>query len=196
MIEFIYPIAVVVLGLIISTATLILLSRMSNKLIIFFQLFPESKGVLSLSLRLITWGISGIVFLLFLRFALQISGLAFTTQYVEQLIFAAPQYIIAIVLIVAGFYVSRMIKEKSAMHSFSQKNRVLLVIDFIVHMTFFFTALLLIGVDTRFFEIFYIFALAVIGLIVAFTVGIALGVPLGVGLYKRLMKRGERRKKK
>ena len=194
-VDFIYPAAIALLGLIVATIVFVVFSRVSNKIINFFQLYPESKGVLPISLKLISWGVSGIVFLLFLRFALQTSELIFTADLVTAVILASPKYILAVLLIVAGFYISRMLKEKSATYSFEQKNRVLFVVDFLIHMTFFFTALATIGVSTYFFEIFYMFSLAVIGLIVAITVGLAIGIPFGVGLYSSLTGRNPKGRK-
>jgi len=194
--DLIYPVGVILFGIIAGVLVFVAFSKVSARVINFFQLYPESKEVLPLSLRLISWCVGGIVFLLFLRFALQTWQLNFTLLVVEELILAAPKYIIAILLVIAGFYVSRMIKEKAVTYPFKQKNRVLLVMDFIIHMTFFFTALALIGIDMSFFLIFYTFVLAVIGFIVALTVGLAIGIPFGLGLYSRLYKNGNASKKK
>lgn len=194
-VDFTYPSGVILLGILVATLVLIVLSRISTKIVAYFQLYPEAKGILPLSLKLISWGVSGIVFLLFLRFALQSLELNFTAGVVEDLVLVAPQYILAIALVLAGFYVSRMVKEKSSTYSFDQKNRVLFVIDFIIHMTFFFTALAVIGIETRFFELFYVFVLGVIGIIVAITVGLALGVPIGLRLYAQFLKGDKSRKR-
>ena len=185
-VDFTYPMIVIIVGIIVTTIILIALLRLSNKIITRFQLYPESKGILPISLKLITIGISGTIFLLFLRFALKTGELTFTADVVTELILASPKYILAAMLIVAGFYISRMIKEKSATYSFAQKNRVLLVMDFIIHMTFFFTALSTIGIDTSFFVLFYIISISTIGFIVAITVGLSIGIPFGVELYKLL----------
>lgn len=186
--DFTYPVAVVILGIISATIVFVVLSRISNKTTTFFQLYPETKWILPISLKLVTWCISGVVFLLFLQYALYIGELSFTANIVAELIFQAPKYVLAIMLVLAGFYVSRMVKEKSATHSFEQKNRVLLVVDFIIHMTFFFTALAVIGVDTQFFALFYMVALGVIGFIVAITIGLSIGIPFGVTMYNKLNK--------
>jgi hypothetical protein len=125
-VDFTYPFGVIILGIIVATIIYIILARISNKLTTFFQLYPESKSVLPLSLKLVSWCVSGTVFLLFLRFALQTWELTFTASVVEELIIVAPSYILAIVLVLAGFYVSRIVKEKATSYSFEgKKNPVL-----------------------------------------------------------------------
>jgi len=181
-----YPSALIVLGILIASLMLIFLTRVSNKILKMFQLYPESKGILVMSFKFISWFISAAIFLLFLRFALKIWGLDFTLSIVEAVLIASPKYIIAVLVILCGFYVSRIIREKSKDYDFEYRNRILLIIDLIIHMTFVFTALYSIGVDLTFFLEFYKIVLFVIGAIVVLVISMTIGIPLGINVYKRM----------
>jgi len=67
--EILYPALLIIAGIIISTALLILLTKLSNRIIRLFDLYPESRGILTIALKVITWFISLIVFSIFLRWA-------------------------------------------------------------------------------------------------------------------------------
>jgi hypothetical protein len=186
--EIIYPSLLIIFGILVSTVAIILLTKFSNRIVRFFQLYPESRGILSLSLKFISWFVGIIIFLLFLRLALRLWGLEFTTGFVEDIIEISPRYIVAMVLILAGAYVSRTVNEKSRDYDFEFKNGALLVINFIIYMTFLFTALYSIGVDMSFFIEFYKAVLWTIGAILALVIGIAVGIPIGMGIYERAKK--------
>jgi hypothetical protein len=181
-----YPILLIILGIFIASLVLILLTRASNKLLKLFQLYPESKGILVTAFKFITWFTSAATFLLFLRLALRMWELDFTSSIIEQVIMASPKYIIAILVILSGFYVSRIIREKSKDYNFEYQNRILLVIDLIIHMTFVFTALYSIGVDLTFFLEFYKTVLFVIGSIIILVISMTIGIPLGINIYKNM----------
>ncbi|MEK6836557.1 MAG: hypothetical protein AABX94_02725, partial [Nanoarchaeota archaeon] len=144
--DIIYPSLLIISGILLSTIVIIFLTRFSNRIIKLFELYPESRGILSLSLRMVSWFVGLIIFLLFSRLALRMWGLDFTTKFIEDIISASPKYILALLIILCGFYVSRIVRERSKDYNFEFKNRMFLVIDFIVHMTFIFTALYSIGV--------------------------------------------------
>jgi hypothetical protein len=120
-------------------------------------------------------------------------GLDFTTKFVEDIISASPKYILALLIILCGFYVSRIIRERSKDYNFEFKNRMILIIDFIVHMTFIFTALYSIGVNMLFFLEFYKVILWIIGAIVALIISMTIGIPLGISISEK-MKKEKRRK--
>jgi len=191
--EIIYPSLLIVSGILISTIVIIFLTRVSNKVVKFFQLYPESRGILNLSLRFISWFIGIVIFLLFLRLALKIWGLAFTMNFVESIIKISPKYIMAIMIILAGVYVSRLIRERSKDYHFDFKNRILLVIDFIVYMTFIFTALYSIGVNMIIFIEFYRVILWTIAGIVALVISMTIGIPLGFSVYENMKKQTKRK---
>ena len=64
----------------------------------------------------------------------------------------------------------------------------LLVIDFIAHMTFIFTALYSIGVNVLFFMEFYKIILRIIGRIIALVISTIIGIPLGITIYDKIKK--------
>src|SRR3989344_7210061 len=129
------------------SVVIIFLTRFFNKVIRLFELYPESRGVLNISLKFISWFAGLIIFLIFSRLAFRMWGLEFTTKLIEEVIKVSPKYILALLIILCGFYVSRIIRERSKDYNFEFKSRMLMVIDFIVHMTFIFTALYSIGVN-------------------------------------------------
>ncbi len=177
-----YPSVLIVAGVLFGTLVIIFLTRVSNRLLRFFQFYPESQEILWYSLRFISWftGIAG--FLVFLRLALRLIGLEVTTRLVEQLINALPHYVLAVVIALSGVYVSRTISERARNSVFEYKPQLLFLVGFIINMTFILTALLQIGVDiTVFLELFRVI-LWVLGLIVV----LLIGIPLGLMFYHRL----------
>src|SRR3989344_5089634 len=102
-----YPALLIVSGILISTIIIIFLTRLSHKITKFFELYPESRGILSISLKIICWFI---IFLIFLRWALLILNREFTKNFVENIITASPKYVLAVVIIILGFYTSRLIR--------------------------------------------------------------------------------------
>lgn len=183
-----YPTLLIISGILISTIVIIFLTRFSNKIINFFNLYPESRGILSISLKIICWFIGLIVFLIFLRWALMILNREFTKNFIENIITASPKYLLALIIIISGFYVSRLIRERSKEYQFEFKERMLLVMDLIIQMTFIFTALYSIGIDMVFFLEFYKVILWVIGAIVALVISMTIGIPLGISIYEKMKK--------
>lgn len=192
--QIIYPALLIVGGIFISTIVIIVLTRFFNKIVKFFELYPESKGILNFSLRFISWFVGVIIFLIFVRWTLVLLNLEFTMKITEEVIKLAPKYILAALLILAGFYTTRLIRERSKDYKFEFKERMLLIIDFIVHMTFMFTALYTIGINMTFFLEFYKTILWVIGGIVALIISMTIGIPLGISIYEKMKK--EKRKNK
>ena len=186
--DILYPSLLIIFGVLFSAIVIIFLKRFSNKIIRLFELYPESRGILSITLNFISWFIGLIIFLLFSRFALKIWGFEFTLMIVEDVIRASPKYILALLIILCGFYVSRIIRERSKDYNFEFKSRMLMVIDFIVHMTFIFTALYSIGVNVLFFIEFYKIILWIIGAIVALVISMSIGIPLGISIYEKMKK--------
>lgn len=193
--EIIYPSLLIISGVLLSTIVIIFLTRFFNKIVKLFELYPESRGILNISLKFISWFVGLMVFLIFSRWALRIWGLEFTTNIVEGIILASPKYILALLIILCGFYVSRMIREKSKDYDFEFKNRMLLIIDFIVHMTFVFTALYSVGINMLFFLEFYKIILWVIGAIVVLVISMTVGIPLGMSIYEKMKNERKRNKK-
>lgn len=192
--QLIHSSLLIIIGIILSMGTTIFLLKKSNKTLKHFQLYPESKSVLSISLNILSWIVGIIIFLIFLRWSLRIWGLEFTTGIIEGLIVNSPKYIIAIFIIVCGFYVSRIIKERIKDYEFDFKDKILVVVDFIIHMTFVFTAFYTIGINITFFIEFYKVVLWIVGIIVAMILSISIGMPLGMEIHNKIIK--ERKNKK
>lgn len=189
--EIVYPAALIILGILVGTAVIIFLTRTSNYLSRFFQFYPESKGVLKIALKFISWFVGIVIFLLFLRLALRMVGLEFTMQFIEQFLNILPNYITAIIIILGGVYISRLIRERAKTNKFEFKQHLLLIMDFIVNMTFILTALLQIGIDITVFLELYKAILFVLGL----TLSLIVGIPTAFVFYHKICKRGNSRKK-
>lgn len=186
--DIIYPALLIISGILISTIVIIFLIRFSNKVTKLFEFYPESKSILAISLKIVSWSIGVIIFFIFLRLALKMLDLEFTKNLIESIITASPKYILAVVLIVLGFYVSRVVRERSKDYKFEFKERMLLVLDLIIHMTFIFTALYSIGINMVFFLELYKVLLWIIGAIVALIISMTIGIPLGMSIYEKIKK--------
>ena len=193
--DIIYPSLLIISGVLLSSILIIFLTRFSNRIIRLFELYPESRGVLNISLKFISWFAGIILFLIFSRLALRMWGLEFTTKLIEDTIRVSPKYILALLIILCGFYVSRIIRERSKEYNFEFKNRMLLIIDFIVHMTFIFTALYSIGINMLFFLEFYKVILWIIGAIIALVISMTIGIPIGISIYEKMQKERKLHKK-
>jgi hypothetical protein len=194
--DIIYPSSLIIAGILISTIIVIFLTRASNKMVRYFELYPESKGILNYSLKFISWFIGVIIFLIFFRWSLVMLNLEFTKVLVEHLLGILPRYIVGVIVILLGVYVSRLIREKSRDYPIEYKDRILLVIDLIVYMTFIFTALYSIGVNISFFLEFYKVVLWIIGLIVALIISMTIGIPLGMSIYDKMKREGRSSRRK
>lgn len=192
--DIIYPALLIISGILVSAIVIIFLTRFSKKVIKLFEFYPESKSILAISLKIVSWFIGVIIFFVFLRLALKMLNLEFTKNLIESIITASPKYILAVVLIVLGFYVSRVVRERSKDYRFEFKERILLVLDLIIHMTFIFTALYSLGINVVFFLELYKVLLWIIGAIVALIISMTIGIPLGMGIYEKMKK--ERRSSK
>ena len=184
----IYPVILVIVGVLVGTMIVIFINRAFSKIIQILQLYPESKSILKISLKFISWFVGIIVFLFFLRLALKRIGLEFTTGIIEEIIKMSPKYILAVVIVLMGFYVSRIIKERSKNYDFEFKNQLMIVIDFIVHMAFILTALYSIGINVVLFVEIYKVVLWVIGAIFALIISMIIGIPLGISIYYKMLK--------
>ena len=191
----IYTVLLIISGVLISTLVIIVLTRFSNRITKFFELYPESRGILGISLKIICWFIGLVIFLIFLRWALVILNREFTKNFVESIITSSPKYILAVVIIILGFYASRLIRERSKEYQFEFKERMLLVIDLIIQMTFIFTALYSIGVNMAFFLEFYKVILWIVGAIVALVISMTIGIPLGISIHEKMKKEKKHPKK-
>ena len=190
-----YPALLIISGILISTLVIIFLTRFSNRITKFFELYPESRGILGISLKIICWFIGLVIFLIFLRWALVILNREFTKNFVESIITSSPKYILAVVIIILGFYASRLIRERSKEYQFEFKERMLLVIDLMIQMTFIFTALYSLGVNMAFFLEFYKVILWIVGAIVALVISMTIGIPLGISIHEKMKKEKKHPKK-
>lgn len=190
----IYPALIIASGIIVSTIILIFLTHFSKKITSFFGFYPESRSIIITALKIVSWFFGIITFFIFLRLALKMLGLEFTKNIIENIILASPKYIVAVILICLGSYVSRVLRERAKEYTFEAKERMLLVLDFIIHMTFIFTAFHVVGIEIAFFLEFYRIVLWIVGAILALIISMTIGIPLGMNVYEKMKK--ERRSSK
>lgn len=186
--DILYPALLITSGILISTIVIIFLTIFSRKITKFFKLYPESRGILSIALKIVSWFIGLIIFLIFFRWALMMLNREFTKNFVEKIITASPKYILAVVIIILGFYVSRLIRERSKEYQFEFKERMLLVMDLIIQMTFIFTALYSIGINIAFLLEIYKVILWIIGAIITLVISMTIGIPLGISIHENMKK--------
>lgn len=183
--EILYVSLLIIAGILMSTITIIFLNQASNKIVRLFDLYPESRSVLKFSLRFISWFVGIILFLFFLRWALMILNRQFTIEVIEKVIINSHNYLFAAVLVLLGFYSTRLIKERTKDNTFEFKERIILGIEVIILMTFLFTAMKIIGVDMTFFIEFYRAVLWFILIIVGLIISLSIGIPLGLKIYDK-----------
>ena len=181
--HYIYAALLFVVGILVSATAIIFLTRVSNKILHFFQLYPESKTILKLSLKFISWFVGFLCFLIFLRLALLQLGLEFTKNFIETVILQSSKYILAVLIILGGFYVSRIVKERFQTYTFEYKDRMMFFVDVIIHMTFILTALYAVGINIVVFLELYKVIIWTVGLIIALTISMMIGIPLGINIY-------------
>ncbi|MFA6888811.1 MAG: hypothetical protein WC254_04930 [Candidatus Woesearchaeota archaeon] len=147
-----------------------------------FQLYSESQDILKLSLRLISSFISVIIFLVFLRKALTIIGLNFTVDFIEKIILSSGKYFSAFLIILCGFYISRMINKKINGMSTGSKQYFYFLSNLIVNTAFILTGLTIVGIDiTVFVEVYKIILLTV-----GITISLIIGIPIGVYISNKI----------
>lgn len=188
----IYFSLMVVGGILISSIVIIFFNSLSKKLIRLFQLYPESKGILRVAFQAISWFIGIIVFLLFFRLGLKALNLNFTISVIEKVILSSPRYIIAIFIIIIGFYVTRLIKERSRDYYFEYKGQLLMAMDFMIHLAFILTAFYSIGINVSVFLEIYKILLWIIAAVIILVISMAVGIPLGINVYKSTMRKSKK----
>ena len=186
--QIIYPSILIICGILLSSLAIVFLNISSRKILKLFELYPESKGILNLSLKFVSWFIGFIIFLIFLRWALKYLNLEFTLALIESLISNSPKYILAVVILLTATYISRLINEKSKDYEFDYKDRILFFGNFIIYMTFSFTALYSLGVNMTFFLEFYRVILWILASVVILVISMTIGIPLGISIYDKMKK--------
>jgi len=183
--DLIYPLLLVVSGILTSGVIIILADRFFRTILRYFDLYPESRGVIRFSFKIVSRLIGVVVFLLFLRLALKALGLDFTTAFVGEIIHKTPNYITAAVIIALGFYLSRVLKESARSSEFEFKGHLLLFADLIIHTTFILTALLTIGIDITVFLELYKILLWLVGILFVLIIGLSVGIPIALSIYQK-----------
>lgn len=189
-----YPLLLIIGGILASVIVLRVLTNFSDRLNKYLELYPESRGILLFSLKFISWIISGVFFLIFLRWALRILDQGFTVTLIEEAIYFAPKCILGALIILAGYYTSRLIRVRVANIPFAYKEKALFVVDSIIYMTFVFTALYTIGVNILFFLNFYLIVMITIGILAALILSMVIGIPLGLSIYEKTRKSSSKKK--
>lgn len=171
------PILIIAGGFILSLILYLFLINFSNKILRMFQLYPESQDILKLSLKLVSSFLSIVIFLVFLRKGLAIIGLNFTVLFIESIILNSGKYFSAFLVVVGGFYISRMIDKKYKRIGNNFRPYISFLSILIVNTAFILTGLTIVGVNIIvFLEIYKI---------ILFTLGITLSLIIGIpfGLY-------------
>ncbi len=174
--DILIPALIITGGAIVSVILYIFLLRFSNKIIRMFQLYSESQDILKLSLRLISSFLCIIIFLVFLRKALAMIGLNFTVEFIESIILNSGKYFSAFLVIVGGFYISRMINEKFKGKNIKFKPYLSVLTNLIINTAFILTGLTIVGINIIvFLEIYKIILLTI-----AVTLSLIIGIPIGI----------------
>ena len=176
--NYLFSILIFFVGIIITTILLLILQRASNRVLSMFALYAESQDILKISLRLISYFFSIIVFLVFLRLALKQIGLLFTINVIENVILHSGKYFTAFLIIIGGFYLSKKINTKIKASDKATKfgYYFYFLSHTLVNTAFILTGLLIVGVDISVFLTVYKVILLTIGITLALIVGIPLGV--------------------
>ena len=188
--EILIPVLIITGGAIVSVILYIFLLRFSNKILRMFQLYSESQDILKLSLRLVSSFLCIIIFLVFLRKALAMIGLNFTVEFIESIILNSGKYFSAFLVIVGGFYISRMINEKFKGKDIKFKSYLSVLTNLIINTAFILTGLTIVGINIIvFLEIYKIILLTI-----AVTLSLIIGIPIGMYVSNKV--NNKRRKTK
>ena len=188
--DILIPALIITGGAIVSVILYIFLLRFSNKILRMFQLYSESQDILKLSLRLISSFLCIIIFLVFLRKALAMIGLNFTVEFIESIILNSGKYFSAFLVIVGGFYISRMINEKFKGKNIKFKSYLFVLTNLIINTAFILTGLTIVGINIIvFLEIYKIILLTI-----AVTLSLIIGIPIGMYVSNKV--NNKRRKTK
>ena len=188
--DILIPALIIAVGSIVSTILYIFLLRFSNKILRMFQLYSESQDILKLSLRLISSFLCIIIFLVFLRKALAMIGLNFTVEFIESIILNSGKYFSAFLVIVGGFYISRMINEKFKGKNIKFKSYLSVLTNLIINTAFILTGLTIVGINIIVFLEIYKIILLTIGV----TLSLIIGIPIGMYVSNKV--NNKRRKTK
>ena len=174
--DILIPALIITGGAIVSVILYIFLLRFSNKIVRMFQLYSESQDILKLSLRLISSFLCIIIFLVFLRKALAMIGLNFTVEFIESIILNSGKYFSAFLVVIGGFYISRMINEKFKGKNIKFKSYLSVLTNLIINTAFILTGLTIVGINIIvFLEIYKIILLTI-----AVTLSLIIGIPMGM----------------
>ena len=188
--DILFPALIIAVGAIVSVILYIFLLRFSNKILRMFQLYHESQDILKLSLRLISSFLCIVIFLVFLRKALAMIGLNFTVEFIERVILNSGKYFSAFLVIVGGFYISRMINEKFKGKHIKFKPYLSVLTNLIINTAFILTGLTIVGINVIvFLEIYKIILLTI-----AITLSLIIGIPIGIYISNKV--NNKRRKTK
>ena len=180
--DILIPALIITGGAIVSVTLYIFLLRFSNKILRMFQLYSESQDILKLSLRLISSFLCIIIFLVFLRKALAMIGLNFTVEFIESIILNSGKYFSAFLVIVGGFYISRMINEKFKGKNIKFKSYLFVLTNLIINTAFILTGLTIVGINIIvFLEIYKIILLTI-----AVTLSLIIGIPIGMYVSNKI----------
>jgi len=180
--DMLIPALIIAGGFIVSVILYLFLHKFSNKIVRMFQLYPESQDILKLSLRLISYFLCIIIFLVFLRKALAMIGLNFTVEFIESIILNSGKYFSAFLVVIGGFYISRMINEKAKGKNSKFKPYLSVLTNLIINTAFILTGLTIVGINIIVFLEVYKIILLTLGI----TLSLIIGIPLGVYISNKI----------
>src|SRR3989344_7685090 len=176
------PALIITGGFIVSVILYLFLHKFSNKIVRMFQLYPESQDILKLSLRLISSFLCIVIFLVFLRKALAMIGLNFTVEFIESIILNSGKYFSAFLVIIGGFYISRMINKKFKEKNIKFKSYLSVLTNLIINTAFILTGLTIVGINIIVFLEIYKIILLTLGI----TLSLIIGIPIGMYISNKI----------
>lgn len=179
------PALITAAGSIISVIMYIFLLKFSNKILKMFQLYQASQDILKLSLKLISSFLCIVVFLVFLRKALAIIGLNFTVEFIESIILNSGKYFSAFLIVICGFYISKMINKRIKGMGAKFKEYFYFLSNLAINTAFILTGLTILGINiTVFIEVYKIILLTI-----GITLSLIIGIPLGIYISNKINKK-------
>ncbi len=180
--DILIPALIIVGGFIVSVILYLFLLKFSNKILRMFQLYQESQDMLKLSLRIISFFICIVVFLVFLRKALAIIGLNFTVEFIESIILNSGKYFSAFLVVLGGVYLSRIINQKFKGRDVKLRSYIYFLSNLIINTAFILTGLTMVGINIIVFLEVYKIILLTIGIVLS----LAIGIPFGVYISNKI----------
>ena len=109
-------------------------------------------------------------------------GLNFTVEFIESIILNSGKYFSAFLVVIGGFYISRMINEKAKGKNSKFKPYLSVLTNLIINTAFILTGLTIVGINIIVFLEVYKIILLTLGI----TLSLIIGIPLGVYISNKI----------